>query len=369
MEVRKVNRNRIYRLIHSHAGISRPEIAKRLRMSLPTVFLNMKSLLEKGLVRETGSLESTGGRKAASLSIVADARQAVGIDITRDRVTLVLVDLAGNTRRKSELNLAFSAGRAFVDRIGRAVDKLLRDENVPPGSLAGAGISVPGILSGDRSDVVTSYVIKTGEDGYSLAALDRRLGIPCAHVNDANAAGTAELWSVDPDRHFIYLALSNSVGGALVWDGNPRPGDNLRAGEIGHMTLVPGGLECYCGKRGCLDAYCNASILSRAANGDLGAFFGLLDRGDAKAAKIWARYADCLATAVNSLRMIFDYDIVIGGYVGARIGGRLDEIRERAARLNTFHDSAGYVQPCRHTAEASAVGAALFQIENFIDSI
>lgn len=368
MDIRKMNRNRIYRLIHSRGGITRPEIARSLSMSLPTVLLNMKALMDQGLVRESGSLESTGGRKAAVISIVDNARFGVGLDITRDRAAVVLVNLAGDVCSLREIPVPFSAGAAYAEKIGAAVDGMIAESGVDPARLAGAGISVPGILSADGAILPHSHVLDVSD--YAFAPLDGRLGLACAHVNDANAAGIAEMWAAaDPDRHFVYLSLSNSVGGALVWDGSPRLGDNRRSGEIGHMTLVPGGKKCYCGMKGCLDAYCNATVLARLTRGDVGKFFERLDGGDAKAAEAWNSYLDNLAVAVNSLRRIFDYDIVVGGYVGARIGGRLEDLRARAAARSTFNETGGYVKSCRQKTEASAVGAALVQIENFIGSV
>ncbi|MCD8349548.1 MAG: ROK family transcriptional regulator [Planctomycetaceae bacterium] len=367
IDVRKVNRNRIYRLIHSSGTISRPEIAKRLTMSLPTVLLNMKSLLEQGLVEETGSLQSTGGRKAAIISIVHDTRHAVGIDITRNRIVGTLVDLAGKVCARTEASADFAPSSAYVEKVGKLLDTMLEDSCIAPDRLVGAGISIPGVLSADGSVLTTSHVLKT--QNYSFHELDARIGLPCTHVNDANAAGIAEMWSVGPDRHFVYLSLSNSVGGALVWDGNPRLGDNRRSSEIGHMTLVPDGKKCYCGKKGCLDAYCAATTLSRLSRGDIGRFFTQLKQGDAKVVEAWNAYLDWLAIAVNSLRMIFDYDVVIGGYIGAYIDEYLGDLRRRAACRNTFNDSGEYITACRHKTEASAVGAALMQIEKFIDSI
>ncbi len=367
IDVRKANRNRIYRLIHTRDGISRPEIAQRLSMSLPTVLLNMKALIEQGLVREAGSLESTGGRKAVAMSVVNDARLAVGLDITRDRVVAALVNLAGEVRVRIEAAVPFAAGKEYVERVGGIVDAMLNDASVAPERLVGAGISIPGVLSADGGVLTRSHVLNVND--YSFAPLDKRLGLPCAHVNDANAAGIAEMWQVDPDWQFVYLSLSNSVGGAFVWDGNPRLGDNRRSGEIGHMTIVPDGKRCYCGMKGCLDAYCNATVLSKLARGDIGRFFVKLRSGDAKAAAAWDAYLDSLAIAANSLRMVLDYDIVVGGYVGAHIDAYLDELRARAAKRNTFNESGDYIKACKHKTEASAVGAALMQIENFIDSI
>ena len=68
LEVRKANRNRIYRYIHQKKQVSKQEIAHALRMSLPTVTQNLKDLMDQSLVTEAGMLESTGGRKAAAYS-------------------------------------------------------------------------------------------------------------------------------------------------------------------------------------------------------------------------------------------------------------------------------------------------------------
>ncbi|MCC8167502.1 MAG: winged helix-turn-helix domain-containing protein, partial [Planctomycetes bacterium] len=56
IDVKRANRNRIYRYIYANPGTSRPELVHRLEMSLPTVMQNVKSLFEQGLVKEDGAL-------------------------------------------------------------------------------------------------------------------------------------------------------------------------------------------------------------------------------------------------------------------------------------------------------------------------
>ena len=63
----------------------------------------------------------------------------------------------------------------------------------------------------------------------------------------------------------IYLSLNNTLGGAFCIDGKLFAGQNQKAGEFGHMILVPGGRPCYCGKKGCADAYCASSAADRRA--------------------------------------------------------------------------------------------------------
>ena len=60
----------------------------------------------------------------------------------------------------------------------------------------------------------------------------------------------------------VYLSLNNTLGGAFSINGKLVTGQNQKAGEFGHIILVPGGKKCYCGKAGCADAYCAASALT-----------------------------------------------------------------------------------------------------------
>ena len=93
MEVKKQNRNRVFRYICRNGTVSNPDIAHEMNMSLPTVTQITKELIEKGLVEEKGELQSTGGRRAKALSAAVNIKQAVGLDITKNHISLVLTNL------------------------------------------------------------------------------------------------------------------------------------------------------------------------------------------------------------------------------------------------------------------------------------
>ena len=135
------------------------------------------------------------------------------------------------------------------------------------------------------------------------------------------------------------------------------------------MTVVMDGESCYCGKRGCLDAYCAAWHLSDVADGKLEQFFCLLDQGDAEAVKIWDSYTDYLAIAVNNIYMVLDCDIVLGGYVGSSMGMHLQELWNKVVGRNTFGEKEPYVKVCNYKVAAAALGAALNVIEMFVSQI
>ena len=135
------------------------------------------------------------------------------------------------------------------------------------------------------------------------------------------------------------------------------------------MTLYPGGEPCYCGKKGCVDVYCSAKNLADLEDGRLELFFEQMEKGRQEYRDIWERYLDYLAVAVDNLRMAFDCDVVLGGYVGSFIEPYIDELRDRLAPLDIFDHDGSYARACRYQKEASALGAALYQMEEYISSI
>ncbi|MEO2006289.1 MAG: ROK family protein [Candidatus Poribacteria bacterium] len=91
--------------------------------------------------------------------------------------------------------------------------------------------------------------------------------LPIAIDNDANAAALAE-WRFGAGQgcdHMLYLTMGTGIGGGIVSDGRLYRGLRNAAGEVGHTVLVPGGAQCGCGHRGCLEAYTSGPAIARRA--------------------------------------------------------------------------------------------------------
>ncbi len=365
--LKKGNVTRIYKLIYRQGTLSKPEIAYQLGISLPTVMQNVKILQENGLIEENGVLDSTGGRKAVALSCVKNARTALGMDITQNHVSLVLVNLYGEILFRTREKIEFEDTVDYAKKLGAALTRFVTELKAEPKTILGLGVSVPGILSNDRQILVDSHILQI--KNIRCANLVKFCSYPSLFCNDANAAGTAELWNREALGSCVYLSLSDSVGGAIILENKLFQGENQRGGEFGHITIERGGRRCYCGKKGCLDAYCSASVLSGLTNGNLADFFRLLRQGDPKITAAWDDYLDYLATAVNNLRMSFDCSVILGGYVGAQMEDYIADLRARAAGLNPFEDDGNYIKVCGYRTEAAAVGAALMHVSPFIDQI
>lgn len=366
VDVKRRNRIQTFRCILSNQRVSQTELSNRLALSWPTILANVKELLEMGLIQEVGQYQSTGGRKAKAYAPVEDARLAVGLDLTANHVSVVLVNLAGEVLRYKRIKKPFTFDESYLKDLGNLVVEIIREYGRAE-SVLGVGISLPGIVDNEAGLLRDSHVLNLKD--VPLTAFSRHISYPCNFINDANAGGLAEIYGKTSSENLVYLSLSNSVGGAILNQGTLYTGSHLRAGEFGHMTLVIGGKPCYCKKKGCLDAYCNANVLSEQTNGDLGAFFAGLSENNPELKQIWEEYLDYLAVAINNLHMCFDADVIVGGYVGAFLEEYGQSLKGKLENRNTFGLDSSYLKYCKYRLEASAVGAALTQIEEFIDTL
>lgn len=134
-----------------------------------------------------------------------------------------------------------------------------------------------------------------------------------AYENDANAAAMAELKCQSGNA--VYLSLSNTVGGAVYINQELYPGDHFRSAEFGHMTLIPGESPATAANRGVsMPTVLPRFYHSKAVTAWRHSFRSC--PGEAKAAAIWDQYLEHLAVTIANLRMSFDCDIILGGYVG-----------------------------------------------------
>ncbi len=115
--------------------------------------------------------------------------------------------------------------------------------------------------------------------------LQEAMGIPVTLTNDANAAALGELkyGSARGMKNFISVTLGTGLGSGYVVDGKLMIGHSGFAGELGQVTVVPGGRLCGCGRLGCLETYVSAEAAKI---------------GDAKALQAFDETAKILALAL-----------------------------------------------------------------------
>lgn len=361
MEKKFATKSKIVNYIINKQITSKVEISRDLNLSMPTVLSNVKDLLAKGVIAEIGEYESTGGRKAKSIGINASYRYAMGIVITANHVGMVLVNLKYEIEKSERVRMKFSPDMSYCSQIAGLAEEFLKDMDQKE-KLLGIGISIPGIINQEQQLVIKSHALKL--ENYSLSFLEQGFSAPIYFSNDANAAMMAE--DMNRYQNAIYLSLNQTLGGAFCIDGKLFSGENQKAGEFGHMVLVPGGRKCYCGKSGCADAYCAASALLDEKTESVDQFMQQLRDGDETSEKKWETYLDYLAILISNLRMAYDMDIILGGEMGGYLTDYMIPLGEKVMQYNGFDHDLRYLKNCSYKKEASAVGVAKHFLQEFI---
>lgn len=365
--IKAQNRSNIYQFLYDNGCASRQDIVIGLHISLPTVTQNLNNMIAEGLICEQGTVGNTGGRRATTYSIVPNAHTAIGLDITRNHVTAVVVNLCGEIIYTLRMRLKFDRSDAYYQRLGEIVETVILNSGIKKETLLGIGIGVPGLVTANNQTIFSGKILNF--TGANCDEFSKYIPFPTALFNDANAAGFAEMWADKDTENAFYIMLSSNVGGAIIINNQVYSGECVKSGEVGHLQIVSGGKPCYCGQNGCMDAYCAATVLSSLTNENLQEFFNKLDQNDPECVKTWDEYLNHLATTVNMVRMLFDCKIILGGYVGSYMEKYIDDFRKRAKKLNSFEQNADYAVACKMKTESIASGCALHYINEFLKTI
>ncbi|MFC5907869.1 ROK family glucokinase [Streptacidiphilus monticola] len=263
----------------------------------------------------------------------------VGIDIGGTKIAAGLVDGEGRIveQLRTETPDRSKSPKVVEDVITELVLELADRHDVHA-----VGIGAAGFVDADRARVLFAPHLSWRNEPLQ-AALSERLRLPVVVENDANAAAWAE-WRFGAgagEDHLVMVNLGTGIGGAIVRDGRLERGRWGTAGEFGHMTVVPGGLRCPCGNRGCWEQYSSGNALVREARelaaaespvaqplldrvgGDVAAITGPLvteaaRAGDAVAVELLQEIGTWLGLGIANLAAALDPGrFVIGGGVSA----------------------------------------------------
>ena len=150
--------------------------------------------------------------------------------------------------------------------INKLIDalKAFINEHHYEGQILGIGLGIPGMIDSPKGIVFASSNLKW-ENLPIVKMLDDAFHLPIKITNDANAAalGEAIFGAGSKYNSSIMITLGTGVGGGVIIDHKLFEGNEGKGTELGHMVIVPNGLPCGCGRKGCLEQYASASALIR----------------------------------------------------------------------------------------------------------
>lgn len=385
--VKEDNIKRVFDLVRSGKCKSRAEIVRVMQLSATSVSGLVEELAARGLIFETGPQQtSQPGRRPISLRFNSEARQIAVFSAVGKGVRYSLLDL--DCRVRESLFVPIDASRLSGQDIGScylaAFEDILenRAQQFNPGRAALVGISFCGhYIDGARALCQsTKQIVSIPES--AIEAFQRHIGLPLCFANSTRCMAYAEKKRMDaenPDspetQDLLFVSVGNSIGGALIINGNLYSTPNGLNGEVGHISIDYDGRPCPCGSKGCLERYVNlnailadAQAACREAGTDAPASIADLAARCLQVPAVDAsldRSAELLATGLYSLICGCGLRrIVLGGGIEALGQGFLDKLRRAIGRRTLLIDGLdlSYAQA---GPDADCVGLAQY----FLDKV
>lgn len=273
----QMNKKMILNMIIQKGPINRAEIARLAGLSVPTVMKITDEFSQSRLIRTIGKRESTGGRQPELIEINKEEYLSVGLDVGRNRLKVVVMNLAGEIEFKSAIPTGDTLPpEVAIYRMISLVHEILAKMGEHKRNILGIGIGMPGLL-----DPNTGLVNFSPDFGWEHVDLLKRFEqefpfqVIIENANRVMALGERWFGAGRRTDDFLCVNLGHGIGSALVFDGEIYHGNSGTSGEIGHITLEKDGPLCECGNHGCLEALASGRAIARSA-------LELIDRGNGK---------------------------------------------------------------------------------------
>ncbi|MBV7272025.1 ROK family transcriptional regulator [Clostridiaceae bacterium UIB06] len=371
--IKVINQKKIIQLLYRNKQMTKQDISKALKLSIPTVISNVKELIEQGFLDEAGVAESTGGRKPTIIRFIADSRYSFGVCIAKDKVRIILSNLNFDIieERFFDLPSKLDNFKELILRIRKEVDYIISAHNITTQKILGIGFSLPGtvnekklLLENAPNLKVKNICFKEFQDDFEF---------PIFVENEANASAYAEAFINFNNiiNSLVFISITEGIGTGIIIGDNLYKGYNKRAGEFGHMTILKDGDQCNCGKKGCWELYASQKSLVnkyKKAFGDdkndLDYFLRLAEDND-KAKEILDEYLEYLAEGIKNIILMLDpRNIIIGGEISYYKTLIEKDLKSKVFEENNFYDE----EECKISfselqGNASILGATLLPME------
>jgi len=370
--LKAINRAAILNAIKAHGEIARTDIAAFTRLSPATVTSLTAELIRDGLIYEKQVGVSRGGRRPIMLALNDEGAYVVGIKLAEEDATLALTDLNARIVARRTIQLGARDPLSTSRQLARGVDALLSDEGITRSRLLGVGVGLAGVIDSQAGICRTSP-----HNGWRDVPFSRLLEdeLDCIVYLDNNVNTLTlveQLYGVGQQvPNFLVITVGHGIGLGIVSNGQVVRGASGGAGEFGHIVMDPGGYECKCGNRGCLETFIADTWLVRRAQMqglDVQSADALTTQaadGDARAAQVFAESGEVFGRAVAHLVNLFNPALIIISGEGVRAGDLLFAPMRAAMQRHMFAPLAEDFEICVEplTDETWARGAAGLVLE------
>lgn len=300
-DMRLKNEKTILSLIHTNAA-SRAEISRITGLTRAAVTIITDELLKKNLIIETIAQNPGIGRTPLLLSFNGSKIFAASINITREDITVGIVDFSGNILSEEQYDIM--PPETFFKEISGMLEKQIKASGIDRNCIYNLGVAAPGPIDKATGTIMNPPNFKSWHNVPVCRELEKQFPYDINFANVSSAAALAEKYfgAAKNTQNFITLIVNEGIGSGIILKGKLFDG----AAELGHISINFSGPMCSCGNRGCLESYASTKNILKAAG--LRTWNEVIDSGNTQ---IIEREAEYLSTALISAINLFSLDTVI----------------------------------------------------------
>ncbi|MGI9423618.1 MAG: ROK family transcriptional regulator [Hyphomicrobiaceae bacterium] len=235
------NKRLVMRMIGSGDGVSRADLTRSIGLTPQAVSVIVADLLDRGYLVERDRRRGGRGYPSRQYTVNPEGAFAFGVNLDRDRLIMVLVDLEGTIRSSQHATVDFPEPELVFDMISANARDLTLEAGVDWQKIVGLGIGIPGRYDPRHAVLLPTMDSPAWKDVAVAEELQRRLGLDIYWDNDATAAAIGERFRGAGVGHdnFLYVHLGVGIGSGLVLGGEPFRGWASNAGELGRVRISP----------------------------------------------------------------------------------------------------------------------------------
>ena len=228
--------------------------------SIPYVTKGIADLIKLNIVKEIGIRTSSGGRKPATYSLIADTGFIISVAMNQFMTRIAITDMSnefvGDTQ---EFELKLSDNNDAVHTLITHIKAAVINSGLPKDKFLAIGITMPGFIDAFLGNNLS--FLKTPE-GTLVNYISKQVELPVFIENDSTAIALAEQKFGLPiaRNNSMIINLGWGVGLGMIINKEIFKGHSGFAGEFSHLPLHKNGKLCSCGKQGCLET--EASLLA-----------------------------------------------------------------------------------------------------------
>ncbi|WP_017549909.1 ROK family transcriptional regulator [Salinicoccus carnicancri] len=368
--IKTMNRRLVLEDIIRNKSISRVNISKRTGLNKATVSSQVNELIEQSLVIEK-PVENyqSPGRRPINLELNPMSTYTVGIDIDRDHIRIVIVNLRGMTVYNNMHDFDIRRTEQLIDILPGLLQPVISqyDDVYSPNRLVGIGISFHGIVN-ESKELLYAPPNQIHIQPL-LTKLEDTFNVPIYADNNANMAVRAEQAFTEYQPNLYCVTLSSGIGLGILLNHEIFRGSTGYAGEVGHMIIRQDGIPCRCGNHGCFERYASDEVLKRALSEndielyDYPTYESLQENEQASA--IFDDYIAFLAVGLNNIINIFNpKKLVINSSIFTKYPELVEEVKPKLSSSFIDYDE---IVISSLGDRSSALGAAIVPLARFLD--